>query len=117
MSNEVFKQKVEINEDTLKIHVSCELRVHATVHKEIYKESDLVNCIPEELKDKVNLVSSPDKQVSNIDKPHFSNSGTWVFSIIKEKPNHAKEELTTAKQSTRKKTSRPTRRRSTAAKK
>lgn len=108
MNSEVFKEKVEINENTLKVHVSCELRAYVGVHKKIYKESSLLNLIPEDLKDKVKLLSSPEKQVSNINKPQFSTSGTWVFTIIKEESKTPEKKPAPAKRNTRRKSTRST---------
>lgn len=78
----LFEKSVEINkeEKTITITVSCEKRKHAIDQKAVFKES-LETLIPEELRNKVNLISKPNKPVSNLEFIDHANVGIWVYSF------------------------------------
>lgn len=78
-----FKEIVSVDEgqNQLIITVSCNKRILAKEPKEVYR-NNIENLIPENLKGRVKLLSSPSKKVSNLDFEDHENSGTWVFQII-----------------------------------
>ena len=121
MKDKIFEEKIEIDENTITVHISCELRKYANIEKRIYRNSQLMSLIPEEFRGKVEVTKKPEKRISNINMSHFSNSGTWVFKIIKEEKNTLSSKTSDATTSTnrtaRKKPARSTRRKTTTTKK
>jgi hypothetical protein len=90
MSDEIiFHESVEIEEKSkiLKIKISCEYRRHAGVVKSIFTKN-ILDLVPLELKDDVEIISSPNKLVSNINSPKYIREGIWEFRI-KEKQKKA----------------------------
>ncbi len=121
MKDKIFQEKIEIDENTITIHVNCELRKYAVIEKRIYRDSQIMNLIPEEFRGKIKITKEPEKRVSNINMPHFTTSGTWVFKIIKEEESipssKTSDTQTSTSRNTRKKPARPTRRKTTTTKK
>ena len=79
----IFKEKLEITQETVSISISCELRSHAAVPKRIYKDKNIIMLIPEELRKDAVLVQKPEKQISNVNSDNFLTEGVWVFRIDK----------------------------------
>ena len=76
----MFTEKVEINQEKLIITISCAHRRDATELKKIYN-GDVNLLIPDELSNRVTLLDSPLKPISNVKKSSFSNVGVWTFKI------------------------------------
>ena len=77
----MFKEEVILEKDILKIIVSIEKRKYAIDEKKIY-QLDHKRLIPEKLKGKVNLISGPDKKISNMNKSKYTSTGEWIYEIV-----------------------------------
>ena len=87
MNKKTFIEKIEINNKIITIQVECESRTHAGERKKFYQEKNVFNLIPEEFKNRVNLIERPEKEISNVNSPNFVNCGCWRFEIIQDKEN------------------------------
>ena len=78
----IFKETVSVdeNKNQVTITVSCSKRILANESKEVYKKN-VERLIPDNLKGKVKLLSSPSKKVSNLHLDDHHNVGTWVYQI------------------------------------
>ena len=83
-----FTKEITIENKILQIRVSCKLRSHVGIPKEIFGE-DINDLIPENLKNNIEMISAPSLRISNISSDKFSNLGVWTFKILE--PNVAKE--------------------------
>lgn len=81
----MFTEELERIENQFKVTVSIKKRKFAIEEKLIYAGNPK-SLIPEEFRDKVELVSTPVKKVSNMGKDKYIQSGTWVFQLKEEKP-------------------------------
>jgi hypothetical protein len=86
----IFKEKIETYENKIKITISCEMRKFSDEEKSVYESARIMNLIPEGFRNKVNLLSSPTKKISNVDYNNCTNFGEWIFEIIKDKPHVSK---------------------------
>ena len=100
----MYKKEISLDKknNMLYIKVSYDTRSYPSEKKLIFKES-IFNLIPEQYKNKVKLISSPVKLVSNIQKEKYINSGTWAFSLDLE-PKQRRRHNSVRKTTTRKKT-------------
>tara|TARA_B100001094_G_C17954181_1_gene682113 strand:+ start:104 stop:424 length:321 start_codon:yes stop_codon:yes gene_type:complete len=99
----IFKEDVIIENDTLIIKVHCSLRQHVDIPKSVYRR-EIDHLIPEDIKDRVVLVSSPDKKISNINSANFSNHGVWKFKILEKiKSPPAQKKVPTPRKTIKKK--------------
>tara|TARA_B100000427_G_C15401517_1_gene547868 strand:- start:108 stop:446 length:339 start_codon:yes stop_codon:yes gene_type:complete len=89
----LFVEEVEINNEKteIKIIVSCEKRKLATEEKMVYT-GEVLKLIPEQFKDKVKLISSPVKKVSNLNFLDHTNIGLWIFEIREKRESEKKDE-------------------------
>ena len=71
----IFNEIVEIEEDTIKITVSCKKRAHVMEPKVVYK-NNVENLIPNDIRDKVKVTSSPSDKLSNMNIPGHTQSAT-----------------------------------------
>ena len=76
-----FTKEITIENKILQIRVSCELRSHIGIPKQIFVE-DINNLIPESLKNNIEMISAPSLRISNINSAEFSNFGVWTFKIL-----------------------------------
>lgn len=76
----MFKKEIKKEKNLFKITISIELRKFAIDEKLIWEE-DPKSLIPEEFRDKVELIEWPPKKVSNLKKDKYINSGTWVYKV------------------------------------
>ena len=111
-NNNIFTEKVEITNDIITIQVECEKRTHADIRKRIYRENNVFDLIPQELKNKVILIEKPEKKVSNINSSDFVACGCWKFKI-----NEENQETTKARPATKPRPKAPARRRKPTNKK
>tara|TARA_R100001443_G_scaffold110847_1_gene123044 strand:+ start:599 stop:934 length:336 start_codon:yes stop_codon:yes gene_type:complete len=81
----MFKEQTIQEGDILKITISIQERTHAIDKKLIYM-GDHRELIPKNLLEKVKLISSPEKKISNMNKEKYIRSGTWIYQIEKTKP-------------------------------
>lgn len=81
----MFIEELERVDNQFKVTVSIKKRKFAIEDKLIYS-GDPKSLVPEEFRDKVELVSTPDKKVSNMGKDKYTQSGTWVFQLKEEEP-------------------------------
>tara|TARA_B100001057_G_C22866223_1_gene956582 strand:- start:1155 stop:1508 length:354 start_codon:yes stop_codon:yes gene_type:complete len=86
----IFKEKVEIYENKIKVTISCEMRKFADEDKVIFENARITNLLPEKFRNKVNLISCPGMKISNTGYSGCTNFGEWVFEIVKDKPDPAK---------------------------
>jgi hypothetical protein len=77
----MFKEEVKQTKEEIVIKVSIKERKYAIEEKLIYSK-DPMRLIPEELLDKVKLISKPSKSISNMNKKKHTNIGEWVYEII-----------------------------------
>ena len=87
--DEYFNKDVERQDDLLKITISCERRPTIFDKKRIFREN-VLDLIPDDLKNKVSLLDEPKMTISNLFYEGHSNVGTWTFQINKEKPQQEK---------------------------
>ena len=83
----MFKESIVIKENKIIITVSCEMRKLSFEKKEIYNEKP-ERLIPENLKNKCTLISSPSLGVSNCEYLGYTNEGQWVYEITQPKTTH-----------------------------
>lgn len=102
----MFIEELERVDNQFKITVSIKKRKFAIEEKLIYS-GDPKSLIPEEFRDKVELVSTPVKKVSNMGKDKYIQSGTWVFQLKEEKPIPAVEPEPVKKPTRRRRVSKP----------
>lgn len=76
----MFKEEFKKEGDEYKVIVSIPIRKYA-IEKKFNYTSDPKLVIPEELRDKLELVSYPRSNISNQDKPQNSNVGVWVYKM------------------------------------
>jgi hypothetical protein len=81
----MFIEELERVDNQFKVTVSIKKRKFAIEDKLIYS-GDPKSLVPEEFRDKVELVSTPDKKVSNMGKDKYTQSGTWVFQLKEPEP-------------------------------
>lgn len=81
----MFIEELERVDNQFKVTVSIKKRKFAIEDKLIYS-GDPKSLVPEEFRDKVELVSTPDKKVSNMGKDKYTQSGTWVFQLKEAAP-------------------------------
>jgi hypothetical protein len=79
----MFEENISQTQDEIVITISIKKRKYAIEQKLIYT-GDPLSLVPQELRDKVVLVSKPLKKVSNMNKSKYINSGEWIYKIIKE---------------------------------
>jgi len=77
-----FKEEVKIENEKLTITVSCEMRKFS-IDPKLFYERKVEELIPEELRNKVRLISSPVNKVSNTNYANHAPRGQWIFEIIK----------------------------------
>lgn len=108
----MFKEEIIKEENTLKIKVfATNIRKYSHQNKEVYRK-DIKLLIPEDIRGQVKLISAPSKMISNYKDENFTQSGVWVYEIIKEKPSSPietkqqpqRKRRTVRKPTTRKKT-------------
>tara|TARA_Y100000114_G_C11758956_1_gene328440 strand:+ start:2718 stop:3023 length:306 start_codon:yes stop_codon:yes gene_type:complete len=78
-----FKKNIKILEDKLIIEVSCGKQVYSSENRFVFEE-DIWSLVPDELREKAKLISSPQKQVSNVNRQKYTTFGRWEF-LIEEK--------------------------------
>ena len=86
--NSIFEIKKELSElkGELVISVTCKKNKFASQKKAIFDDREIKDISLKSIKEgKLKLISQPDKKISNIPKDNYSNFGTWVFKIVKEK--------------------------------
>ena len=90
----MFKEEVEkISDNQFKISVTIEKRKFSYESKEIYKK-DVKTLLPEEVRDRAIIESSPSKIISNIDRNSFTTTGIWIFNITPITPPEKKKTTT-----------------------
>lgn len=82
----MFNRTVNLEKDKVIVRITCNKRAHINEPKVIFKEA-VEDSIPEELKNKVKLVTSPEEILSNMSIPGHSQECTWVFEIVKQQKN------------------------------
>jgi len=92
----MFKESILIEKDVIIITVECEKRKFSIEKKQIYRENP-ERLIPEDLKTKCTLVSSPSHGISNCDYLNYSNQGQWVYKINKPKETNTRTAKPSAK--------------------
>jgi len=80
-----FKEEIKVEESKLTITISCTMRKYSADPKLVY-EKDVKDLIPEELKEKVVLISEPTCRISNIDYHGHTNFGQWIYELRKPQP-------------------------------
>ncbi len=99
----MFKEQVEkISNNQFKISVTIEKRKFSYESKEIYKK-DVKNLLPEEVRERAVLESSPSKLISNIDRNSYTTTGVWIFKITPLQKKRPTTRSQTRKTSTTKK--------------
>ena len=78
-----FKSKVDVKTEKILIEISYKKRQYSSDPKFVFDE-DIWSFIPEEYSGKVELISSPDKPVSNIGRNKYTQVGVWQFKLLKE---------------------------------
>ena len=82
----MFREEIIQTEEELIIKVSAEkIRKHSFEKKEVYRKN-INSLIPDEIKNNIELVSSPSKLVSNYKDENFTQTGTWKYRIKKAVP-------------------------------
>ena len=112
----IFKEKVEIYENRIKITISCEMRKFSDEDKVIFESERIMSLLPERFRNKVNLISQPTMKISNTDYSGCTNFGEWVFEVIKDKPTTVNRVQTGEAASKTQKTTRTTRKSTTRKK-
>lgn len=90
----MFKEEVNITNNKLTIKVTAEkIRKFSFEEKKVYRK-DITCLIPQELRNKIKLLSEPKKLISNYKDSNFFQSGIWQFEIIEnnDKPIVVEEE-------------------------
>jgi len=85
----MFTEKVEIKQGKLIITISCVHRQSATDPKRVYN-GDINLLIPPDIVNRITLLDSPPKPISNVKKQSLSNVGVWTFEI-RPKPSPEKK--------------------------
>lgn len=91
----MFKKEIEILEKEKKIiiTVSGKKRRFITEERCVFKEN-ISSLIPEEYKNKINLLSKPNKYIANFESKKYSISGEWVYEIKQEEKKQTKTQTT-----------------------
>lgn len=101
----MFREEIIQTEEELIIKVSAEkIRKYSFEKKEVYRKN-INSLIPDEIRNNIELISSPSKLVSNYKDENFTQTGTWKYKIKKTVPESSastQKKLTT----TRRKSSR-----------
>ena len=79
----MFEENILQTDEEVIITISIKKRKYAIEQKLIYS-GDPKLLVPQELHDKVVLVSKPLKKISNMNRSKYTHTGEWVFKIIKE---------------------------------
>ena len=77
----MFEEVIEEEETMFVITVCIPIRTHSYQEKKIYTK-DPITLLPLSNKDSVELIDSPSKKVSNINKDKYCNCGVWKYKKI-----------------------------------
>ena len=99
----MFNKEVEVleKENKIIITVSGEKRKFITEERHVFRE-DVVSLIPEQYKDKISLLSKPDKYIANFESKKYGICGEWVYEIKQEEKKQATRRRARKKQPTTK---------------
>jgi len=80
----MFKEEITKEGNVYIVTVSIQERKYAVEDKLIY-QGDPRDLIPSEDRNKVTIIQSPKKKISNMKKEKFQNFGVWKYQIVEVK--------------------------------